>query len=95
MRKALKYILLEWSHDLDDEPYKIYSEIDDQRYEVRKIELYKNGTAYRCDEKMIDPQIELADVVFPEDLDEISQDRQFFARYISKEEFEKMWEHSF
>lgn len=87
----MKYILLKWFHNLDDEPYKIYSEIDDQRYEMRKIEMYKNGTIYICDEKMINSQIELADVAFPEDLDEINQDGQFFARYISKEEFESIW----
>lgn len=87
MGKDLKYILLKWFHDLEDEPCEIYSEIDDQRYEVRKIEIYKNGTTYICDEKTIDPQIELGDVAFPEDLDEIDQDIQFFARYISKEEF--------
>jgi len=87
----LKYILLKWFHNLDDEPYKIYSEIDDQRYEVRKIEIYKNGTIYICDEQMNNSQIELADVAFPEDLDEINQDRQFFAQYISKEKFESIW----
>ncbi|NBH16533.1 hypothetical protein D3Z55_03365 [Clostridiaceae bacterium] len=87
----MNYILLNWFHNLDDEPYKIYSEIDDQRYEVRKIELYKNGTMSICDEKMIHSQNELADVAFPEDLDEINQDRQFFTQYINKEEFESLW----
>ena len=40
---------------------------------------------------MIHSQNELADVAFPEDLDEINQDRQFFTQYINKEEFESLW----
>ena len=51
----------------------------------------KNGTMSICDEKMIHSQNELADVAFPEDLDEINQDRQFFTQYINKEEFESLW----
>ena len=90
-RRILKYILLNWFHNLEDEPYIIYSEIDNQRYETRKIEIYKNGTIRKCNEKMLNSQIELGDVAFPENLDEINQDEQFHAQYISKEEFESMW----
>lgn len=91
MRKTLKYILLKWLHNLEDEPYLIYSEINDQRYEVRKIEVYKDGTIHKCDEQIADPQIKLGDVEFPENLDEINQYKQFYAKYISQEEFESIW----
>ena len=80
----MNYVLLEWFHTLKDEPYLIYSEIDDQRYEVRKIEIYKNGTIARYDEQ-------LSDVKFPENLDEINQYQEFCAKYVSQEEFETMW----
>lgn len=66
-------------------------EIDDQRYEVRKIEIYKNGTIARYDEQMTDSLFRLADVKFPENLDEINQYQEFCAKYISQEEFETMW----
>lgn len=91
MRKTLKYVLLNWFHTLKNEPYIIYSEIDEQRYEVRKIEIYKDGIIRKLDEKMTDTQIELGDVAFPENLDEINEDKQFHAQYISKEEFESVW----
>ena len=29
----MQYVLVEWDHDLDDEPYRIYSELDDSRCE--------------------------------------------------------------
>lgn len=87
----MNHILLEWFHTFQDEPCLIYSEIDDQRYEVRKIEIYKNGTIARYDEQMTDSLFRLADVRFPENLDEINQYQEFCAKYISQEEFEKIW----
>ena len=44
--------------------------------------------------KMVNSQIELGDVAFPENLDDINQDNQFYAQYISKEEFESIWNKS-
>ena len=90
--KAMEYILLEWFHDIENEPYIIYSEIDSQRYEIRKIEVFKNGTYLKCSEEILSSQIELADVAFPENIDEINRDRQFCAKYITKEDFERMWD---
>lgn len=87
----MNYVLLEWFHTLEDEPYLIYSEIDDQRYEVRKVEIYKNGTIARYDEQMTDSLFQLSDVKFPENLDEINQYQEFCAKYVSQEEFETMW----
>ncbi|WP_372632930.1 hypothetical protein [Cohnella sp.] len=30
-------------HNFDDEPIMIYSELDDDKFEVRKIHIYRNG----------------------------------------------------
>ncbi len=87
----MKYIKLEWFHDIETEPNIIYSEINNQQYEVRKVEVYKGGVFIKCSEEMVDSQIELADVPFPLNLDEINEDKQFLAKYISKEDFEKIW----
>lgn len=87
----MKYILLKWFHNLNNEPYLIYSEIDNQRYEVRKVEVYKDGTIHKHDEQLTDSLTALGDVAFPENLDEINQDKQFYAEYISREEFESIW----
>ena len=42
----MQYVLVEWDHDLDDEPYRIYSELDDSRCEVRKVEFFRNGICF-------------------------------------------------
>ena len=88
----MEYILLEWFHDIEDEPYLIYSEIDNQRYETRKIEVFKNGTCLRCGEEILNSSIDLADIAFPENIDEINRDKQFHAKYITKKDFEKFWD---
>ncbi len=88
----MEYIQLEWFHDVAEDPCIIYSEINGQRYEVRKIAAFKDGTYMKCNEEMINSQIELADVPFPVNLEEINQDKQFYAKYISKEEFQEKWE---
>lgn len=90
----MKYIKLEWFHDIETEPNIIYSEINNQQYEVRKVEVYKGGAFIKCSEEMVDSQIELADIPFPLNLDEINEDKQFLAKYISKEDFEKIWNKS-
>ena len=33
----MDYVLTEWDHDLDDEPYLVYSELDESRMEIRKV----------------------------------------------------------
>lgn len=35
------YIMVDHIHSCDDMPVRIYSELDENRYEVRKIELYR------------------------------------------------------
>ena len=87
----MEYVKLKWFHDIETEPCIIYSEISDQRYEVRKIEVYKSGVCVKCDENMIGSQAILADVPFPTDFDVINQDKQFYITYINKEEFERIW----
>ena len=37
----MDYVLLEWDHDLDDEPYLVYSELDEKRMERRKVEFFR------------------------------------------------------
>ena len=63
----MQYVLLEWDHDLDDEPYLVYSELDDSRREVRRVEFYRNGLSFsyggeRGGEGALAPE------PFPEDL---------------------------
>lgn len=39
----MRYQAVRWLHDLDNEPVVLYSEIDDDGWEVRKVEEYRRG----------------------------------------------------
>ena len=46
------YMRTLWFHDNNDDPSIIYSELDQNRYEVRKIEFFKSGNhLYASQEK--------------------------------------------
>lgn len=89
----MQYVLLEWTHDEDDEPYLIYSELDESRCEMRKIEFFRNGLsfAYGGERGRLDA---LASTPFPEDLREIERQGQpgeFTARKIPASLFYEVW----
>lgn len=84
------YIKVDWLHDLLDEPVVIYSELDDVRNELRKIEIYREGTVGYAT-----PEIEQGTGLSKEPLpafDEINSDPQFNLIEISREEFLAAWE---
>jgi len=88
------YERLEWRHDHLDEPHFIYSELDDQRYETRKIEIFKDGrTRKACIEDLKTDPMALADQSFPP-LEEVNAHAEFHAEQISKAEFEELWKSS-
>lgn len=88
----MKYVLTEWDHDLDDEPYLVYSELDNTRREVRRVEFYRNGITFsyggeRGNEGALSPD------PFPEDLRDLEPpgEGDFFAREISPGLFYEIW----
>ena len=89
----MEYILAEWEHDLDDEPYRIYYELDSRRREVRRVEFYRNGITFsyggeRGNEGVLSPD------PFPADLRELrpeTDEGDFTARSISPGLFYEIW----
>lgn len=87
----MEYILVEWDHDLDDEPYLIYSELDENRREIRKIEFFRNGICFSYGAGRGNEGA-LAEIPFPKDLREISGgEGERTARVISRQLFEEVW----
>ncbi|WP_298035400.1 DUF6881 domain-containing protein [uncultured Dysosmobacter sp.] len=86
----MEYVLVEWTHEYEDEPYEIYSELDADRREVRKVEFFRNGLcfSYGGDRGNCDA---LADVPFPENLRVIGQTEGMTARSISRSHFLEVW----
>ena len=42
----MRYLLAEWTHQEEDEPYLLYSEMDEERRETRRVEFYRNGITF-------------------------------------------------
>ncbi|MFZ5968241.1 MAG: DUF6881 domain-containing protein [Bacillota bacterium] len=86
----MKYLMVGWFHNFSDEPITIYSEIDEQRNEVRKIELFKAGKIGYATEEVEFGGSGLSECPLPE-IEEIAADPQFKPVEITKEEFEEVW----
>ena len=85
------YMRTLWFHDNNDDPSIIYSELDQNRYEVRKIEFFKSGNhLYASQEKETESCL-LGELPIPK-IEEINKDKQFWAVEISKGEFDNAWE---
>jgi uncharacterized protein DUF6881 len=39
----MRYLRVGWKHQHADEPTILYSELDEDRWEVRKVEVFRNG----------------------------------------------------
>jgi hypothetical protein len=42
--KTMIYIKVRWKHDDPNNPILLYGEMDDERWEVRKVEVFPNGS---------------------------------------------------
>jgi len=84
------YVKVDWFHEIPNMPVAIYSEIDGDRWETRKVEFFRDGSATYAGPNISSGNSFLAEVPFPS-LEEISSDSQFRAQEISSSEFEKIW----
>lgn len=86
----MTYIKVYWKHDFPDEPILMFSELDDDRNEIRKVEVYKKGLlGYACEDRNKAGTL-LSECELPE-LSVINEDIQFEGVEIKKDEFEKIW----
>lgn len=71
----------------------LYSELDDNRFEVRKVEVFRDGHLGYADAERSSGGTGLGLVATPS-LEEIAQDPQFEPVEIEQAEFEAVWERS-
>lgn len=84
-------MVCEWEHDNPQHPVLIYSELDEERYETRKIEIFRDGRiGYATTELMDNGATGLSEGPIPS-VEEINANPVLHAREISKEEFEQVW----
>ena len=84
------YIHVRWLHEFDDEPVELWSELDGERFETRRLEIFRDGSIGFASATEATDRTWLGEIAVPP-IDEISQNPQFVAQEISKEEFERRW----
>lgn len=87
----MRYVKVAWSHDLADEPVLYLSELGEDGYENRKMQFFRDGKVEWADKFHETASVGLAEVAFPLDLREISDQPEFDAAEIAPEEFEREW----
>ena len=87
----MRYLKVKWLHDFDDEPVLLYSELTDDRSELRKVDVFPNGDFGYAYDKKFKSTTQLSKTSIPSE-DEIAEDPQFVPETITKGEFEEIWE---
>ena len=85
----MQYIRVIWTHEDADMPIEILSEIDDERYEVRKIDRFADNRIQCASEDFEEGDTRLGEKPWPQP--EEVNDAELCAAYITQEEFEARW----
>lgn len=86
----MKYIKVKWIHSNPEDPTTLYSELDTDQYEVRKVEEFLSGELGYASRSCHTKETELGLIDIPS-IAEINQSSEFKAVKITKEEFERIW----
>lgn len=86
----MRYVKVTWYQDFPDEPVFYFSELGEDGYEIRKVQLFRDGRSGYADEGHETAGVGLSEISFPS-VEEISSQAEFDAEEISAEEFERVW----
>jgi hypothetical protein len=86
----MKYIRVKWKHTNPDEPVFLFSELDDNGVEKRKLECFRNGFCDFASTNASTGNAKLSTQPLPE-LEKIAKDPEFEPVEITKDEFEDVW----
>ena len=84
------YLRVEWKHTHADDPVMLYSELDEDRWEVRKVEVFADGRMTYADGRGATGDTQLGEDQVPP-VDEIAKNAEFAPVVISRAEFETVW----
>ena len=87
----MKYMRVNWKHELPSEPTCIYSEVGDGGWELRKVEVFPSGAMGYASKWKSAGGAGLSKEPLPS-LNEIAADPQFEPMMISSDEFERIWQ---
>jgi Domain of unknown function (DUF6881) len=86
----MNYIRAAWHHSFPDEPIVLYSEMNEERWEVRKVDIFREGPPGIASATLSTRDSMLSEKPIPP-ISEIASDAQFEPSEITKEEFEEVW----
>lgn len=89
----MQYLKVNWKHDFADDPVLLVSELDDERMELRKVEVYRDGRVDIADANTTTGSTRLSIEPIPTE-QEIESDEQFVVEPITGHEFEQLWNQS-
>jgi hypothetical protein len=87
---AMNYIKVKWRHNLPDDPVWIYSELDEQRWEARKIEIFADGQYGFASSNQSTLETWLGVIPVPAN-EEIARHPELQLTEITLDEFEAEW----
>jgi hypothetical protein len=85
-----RYLYIQWKKPGPGEPSHTYSELDSDRLEIRKVDLYPNGTRGFADANEEAGGTILGSMPVPP-LEELAGDPGFEVKEIKVEEFQRHW----
>ena len=86
----MRYVKVAWHHDHPDEPLAMFSECDDAGWELRKVEVFRDGRLGWASRDGANGDTWLSVEPLPP-LHTIANDPQFQPSEITREEFEHVW----
>ena len=86
----MQYFRVEWTHSYPDEPIDIFFEVDDEGWETRKVEIFRDGAVGFADANHQKGTTGLAEVKMCP-IEEIAAQPEFKPYVISNEMFEMVW----
>src|SRR5262245_57593531 len=90
MRTDMRYLKVTWAHDLPDEPVTLLSEIGDDGYEIRKVEVFRDGRMTYADAHESTGSTILGESPLPA-IEEIASQSEFAPEWISRNDFQEIW----
>ncbi|WP_439542623.1 DUF6881 domain-containing protein [Hyphomicrobium sp.] len=86
----MRYIRVKWIHNSAEDPIELWSELNDARWETRKVDVFRNDVLGYADAESSVGSTQLSIEPLPE-IDEINEDSQFQAACTTRDEFERIW----
>lgn len=86
----MEYLAVQWKHSFPDMPVKIFSEMDNRRMEIRKVEIFRDKTLGFASAASSQGSTKLGIEPIPS-FGEIASQVEFSPRISNKQEFEQLW----